>query len=178
MRFACVSPRSPLARSAQVAPLNVNVKWRRTDGGPAKDALPCLTPLSDQECNPFRSCPFLMNRAIVQSTSSDLGRTRTTSGSARARIKSMRHCLAVDGHDVMAPYKLRGGGGEWIDAETFAETLRRGRESDRLPCMRVRPPTHPYSQLWSVSRAIQLDGSTSVMFVRKVRKICTRARRD
>ena len=115
----------------------------RADGGPAKDALPCLTPLSDQECNPFRSCPFLMNRAIVQSTSSDLGRTRTTSGSARARIKSMRHCLAVDGHDVMAPYKSGSGGGEWIDAETFAETLRReGRVIDSRACVCDHPPIH------------------------------------
>ena len=101
---ACHLDHPSLARSlAQLlAPLNVNVKGlrdgkarakgpRRTRRPPRPLSLPGIHPLDrTSECNPFRSCPFLMNRAIVQSTSAGV------SGSTNRINAALSVSLAVD----------------------------------------------------------------------------------
>ena len=99
MHVTSITPRS-LAQL--LAPLNVNVKGLRDGKARAKGAegrgvppcplsLPGIHPLDrTSECNPFRSCPFLMNRAIVQSTSAGV------SGSTNRINAALSVSLAVD----------------------------------------------------------------------------------
>ena len=101
---ACHLDHPSLARllAQLLAPLNVNVKGlrdgkarakgpRRTRRPPRPLSLPGIHPLDrTSECNPFRSCPFLMNSAIVQSTSAGV------SGSTNRINAALSRSLAVD----------------------------------------------------------------------------------
>ena len=123
MRVTSIASRS-LARSSRS--FKCQCQWGAGDGRDASATdlrrTKCLAyPGIGSECNPFRSCPFLMNRAIVQSTSSDERR-------GQFEHESMQDCPAVDMLRCNGALQVeeRGSGCGNTRGHTFAVSLREG----------------------------------------------------